>query len=159
MSWNSRWKQYEEGLEYEEGRTDYTGSQLNQLADDFLRTDAKSELCRECEERGEETGKVRTEKQDDITDEEGNVLILDFPEYECSNGHRWYRGEGKTRGIKGDNPILFEEHLYQRRRREIYNVNGIPDPSIKRGIFTRTHPNGRKVNSPEQRKKGASYFR
>ena len=159
MAWNSRWDDYEEGLEYEEGRNDYTQKQLNQLADDLLREDAKAELCRDCDARGVETGNIRSAKQD-VADGEGHDLIIDFPEYECANGHKWFKGEGKTRSISGDHPILFEEHLHQRRRREIYNATGIPDPSIKIGIYNRTHPQGRKVNSPEQRKKnGASYYR
>lgn len=67
---------------------------------------------------------------------------------------------GKPRGINGENPILFAEHLYSRRRREIYTESGVPDPSLVSGIYNRTHPNGRKVNSAEQRKKnGASYYR
>ena len=67
---------------------------------------------------------------------------------------------GKPKGIKGDAPILFEEHLYARKRREIYNQNGTPDPSINEGMFWRTHPQGRKVNDISQRKKhGASYYR
>lgn len=67
---------------------------------------------------------------------------------------------GKPNGIKGDAPILFEEHLYARKRREIYNQNGTPDPSINEGMFWRTHPQGRKVNNDVQRKKhGASFYR
>lgn len=67
---------------------------------------------------------------------------------------------GKARGIAGENPVLFEEHLYSRKRREIYNQNGVPDPSINEGMFWRTHPQGRKVNSDDQRKKhGASFYR
>jgi len=67
---------------------------------------------------------------------------------------------GKPKGIKGDAPILFEEHLYARKRREIYNQNGTPDPSINQGMFWRTHPQGRKVNSSDQRRKhGASFYR
>lgn len=67
---------------------------------------------------------------------------------------------GKPTGIKGDNPVLFEEHIQARKRREIYNQNGTPDPSINEGMFWRTHPQGRKVNNDEQRKKhGASFYR
>lgn len=67
---------------------------------------------------------------------------------------------GKQRGIGGKNPILFAEHEYARRRREIYNSLGVPDPEIVSGLYNRTHPAGRKVNSPEQRKaSGASYYR
>jgi len=158
MAWHSRWNDYEEGLEYEEGR-DYSAKQLNQLADDFLRADAKKEICRECEEIGLETGNHNPVSQT-IEDEEGNELVIDFPEFSCKNGHTWYQGEGKVKGIKGDNPILFEEHLHQRKRRGIYNAAGIPDPSIVIGIYNRTHPEGRKVNSAAQRKKnGASYYR
>lgn len=62
--------------------------------------------------------------------------------------------------IRGDNPILFEEHLKNRHKREIYTIHGTPDPAFGHGIYNRTHPEGRKVNSPEQRKRnGASYYR
>lgn len=71
---------------------------------------------------------------------------------------------GKPRGIGGEDPILFAEHLYARKRREIYptseNANGVVDPSVQQGMFNRQHPQGRKVNSDEQRRKnGASYYR
>ena len=62
--------------------------------------------------------------------------------------------------LKGENPILFKEHLDTRYRREIYNIRGIPDPSIQQGIYWRTHPQGRKVNTEEARKKsGAAWYR
>jgi len=67
---------------------------------------------------------------------------------------------GKQRGIGGDHPILFPEHEYARKRREIYTESGTPDPSLVAGIYNRTHPQGRKVNSKEQRQRnGASYYR
>ncbi len=67
---------------------------------------------------------------------------------------------GKERGIGGEDPILFEEHLYSRRRREILNENGVPEPNLVSGMYNRSHPEGRKVNSEEQRRKhGASYYR
>jgi hypothetical protein len=67
---------------------------------------------------------------------------------------------GKERGIKGKDPILFDEHIYQRQRREILNENGIPEPGLVQGIYNRVHPEGRKVNSEEQRRKhGASWYR
>lgn len=67
---------------------------------------------------------------------------------------------GKRRGIGGEDPILFAEHLYQRQRREILNENGIPEPGLVKGLYDRTHPEGRKVNSPEARAKhGASWYR
>ena len=158
MAWHNRWNNYEEGLEYEDDRK-YTNTQLNQLADDFLRADAKKEICRECEEVGVETGELNPVSQT-VEDKEGNELVIDFPEFLCKNGHKWYAGEGKVKGIKGDAPILFEEHLYQRKRREIYTAIGTPDPSIVVGIYNRTHPEGRKVNSKSQRKvNGASYYR
>lgn len=150
----------EETPEYEEGRTDYTNRELQLMADEMLREDARSELCRVCEQRGDPTGHVEARLQEGVTDSEGNALSLDFPEYRCGNGHSWFKGEGLARGIGGDNPILFEEHLQSRRRREIFPANGTPDPSIVAGIYNRTHPQGRKVNSEEQRRKnGASYFR
>src|SRR4051812_12480985 len=80
---------------------------------------------------------------------------------------------GKERGIGGENPILFQEHIQARWRREIQTANGIPDPHLsidggkpgvktnnQPGLYNRTHPKGRKVNSEEQRRKhGASYYR
>lgn len=66
---------------------------------------------------------------------------------------------GKKRGLRGDNPILFEEHIYQRRRREILNQNGVPEPELVQGLYWRSHPEGRRVNSPEARAKGAGHYR
>lgn len=159
------WRNREEEVPtYEEGKK-YTNGQLTAMADAMLKDDARSEICRECKERGEETGSVKTMPQYDkdgkpLVDAEGRQLHIDFPEIACDGGHVWYQGEGLARGIKGDNPILFEEHIQDRRRREILPTEGVPDPAVMSGIYNRTHPQGRKVNSPEQRaKNGASYFR
>jgi hypothetical protein len=166
----------EEAPEYIEGKTDYTNREMELIADTFLREDVNRELCRKCKERdktkgnelslpyGTETGEVKTVPQFDkgqpVLDEENNQLVLDFPEYRCDKGHRWFKGEGVRRDIKGKNPILFQEHLDQRKKREIYTTEGVPDPSIVSGIYNRTHPEGRKVNSDDQRRKhGASFFR
>lgn len=156
--------QKEEAPDYIEGKYDYTKGELGLMADELLRQDSKRELCRECGEYGEETGKVQPrphfEKGEPVVDSHGNQVFIDFPELACASGHRWYLSEGKDRGIQGDNPILFEEHLQTRRKREIYTQVGTPDPSIVTGMYNRTHPQGRKVNSEEQRKKhGASFFR
>jgi len=68
--------------------------------------------------------------------------------------------KGGSSTLKGDAPILFAEHLKTRYKREIYNRLGIPDPSIQQGMYWRTHPDGRKINSEEARKgSGASYYR
>lgn len=100
-------------IEYEEGH-EYSDRELEQLADQLLRDDARTVV--------EETG--------------------------------------KERGIGGENPILFAEHIYQRQKREILNENGVPEPGLVQGIYYRAHPEGRKINSEEQRKRnGASYFR
>jgi hypothetical protein len=143
---------------YDEHR-DYTNTQLGELADELLRVDARGELCRDCGERGVATGHIAHTVQEP-TDTDGNALPLDFPEFKCGRGHHWYQGEGAVRGIGGDNPILFEEHFQSRRRREIYNSLGSPDPSIVSGMYNRAHPQGRKINSPEARARhGASYYR
>lgn len=145
--------------------TEYSGWQLEQLATQLLRDDSKREMCRTCGKYGEATGEVESQPQYDDDgepelDDEGNLLYVDFPEIMCEKGHRWYEGEGKARGIQGKDPILFENHLQDRRRREIYTSIGTPDPSIQQGMYNRTHPQGRKVNSKEQRKRnGASFFR
>lgn len=151
-------------LVYEEGKT-YRNWELEQIADNLLRADSHRELCRQCDEYGDETGNIESQPQfnDDgtpLVDEEANQLYVDFPELQCQNGHIWYKGEGKARGNSGKNPVLFEEHLKNRQRREIYTTVGTPDPSIVAGMFNRTHPQGRKVNSAEQRRRhGASFYR
>jgi hypothetical protein len=74
------------------------------------------------------------------------------------------REDAKQNGSQG---ILFEEHLYSRRRREVYTAAGVPDEAITHALskdgqtmYNRTHPQGRKVNSEQQRKKnGASFYR
>lgn len=138
----------------------YTGSDLEEIADQLLRDDSKTEICRFCEEPGRPTGEIEVRVQDDVLDGEGNPLSINFAEHECQNGHRWWDGEGRAKGIGGDNPILFDEHVYARKKREIYCKAGMPDPSIVAGIYNRQHPQGRKVNSKDQRKRhGASYYR
>lgn len=153
------WKRDEDlPTEFEEGR-EYTNAELASIADAMLREDQHREMCRECGEQGEETGDTQIMEQEP-TDVEGTPLVLEFAQLRCSNGHEWATGEGKAKGIGGKNPILFEEHLQQRRRREIYTTIGTPDPSIVAGIYNRTHPQGRKVNSLAQRQKnGASWYR
>lgn len=137
----------------------YTPGQLDEIASAILREDTRSELCRECGETGRSTGDTES-VQEGLTDGEGNELTLKFEEFECDNGHNWFPGEGQLKGIGGDNPILFEEHFQSRKRREIYTAQGTPDPSIVSGIYNRVHPQGRKVNSEEQRKRnGASFYR
>lgn len=145
---------------------DMSNWQLEKLADELLRQDSKRETCRHCREYGNETGEfesqplINSKTKEYETDKQGNVLYADVPEIMCENGHRWYMGEGKRRGIAGDNSILFKNHLDDRRRREIQTSIGTPDPSIARGMYNRVHPNGRKQNSNEQRKKnGASFYR
>lgn len=143
----------------------YAKWQMEKMADELLREDTRRELCRRCGSYGEPTGEIESLPQADKDgnpelDGEGNTLFVEYPELACSEGHRWYKGEGKARGIDGKDPILFENHLQDRRRREIYTSVGTPDPSIQRGMYNRTHPQGRKVNTKEQRKRnGASFFR
>jgi hypothetical protein len=77
------------------------------------------------------------------------------------------REDQKENKNSGDTGILFEEHLQSRRRREVYTKAGVPDDAITSGLskdgqmmYWRTHPEGRKVNSKQQRKdNGASFFR
>lgn len=151
------WKK-EEAPEYVEGKRDYSNRDLELIADDILRQDGKRELCRECGEEGQKSDEYRIDAQE-IEDEEGNQLFVKFYLYSCINGHEWYEGEGKSKGFKGDHPILFEEHLLQRKRREIYTEHGTPDPEIVSGVYNRVHPNGRRQNTAESRKKhGASFY-
>lgn len=160
------WRKQQEEVSTEiDPNETYTKSHLNAVADAILREDSRSELCRTCGERGVETGFVKSEPQYDenkkpLKDERGIHLHIEFPEISCPQGHNWFQGEGQARGIGGENPILFEEHFQSRRKREIFTQEGVPDPSIVSGLYNRSHPQGRRVNSPLQRKRnGASYYR
>lgn len=159
----------------------YSNLEMEEYADALLREDSNRELCRKCKEAdpealpyGKETGQVESvpqydeESDEPLLDDNGHQLYLDFPELRCDKGHRWYKGEGPRRDIRGPNPILFESHLYNRRRREIYVEAGTPDPAFtmdrfgqpSTGIYNRSHPDGRKINTKSQRAKhGASYYR
>ena len=148
----------EVSTEIEEGKR-YTPGQLDEIASAILREDARTEMCRECGRPGETTGDSASVAEG-LQDGEGHELTLRFEEFKCENGHIWFPGEGQLKGIGGDNPILFEEHFHSRKRREIFTAQGTPDPSIVSGIYNRVHPQGRKVNSKEQRRKnGASFYR
>jgi len=161
------WKK-EEAPEFFEGQ-EYNDHDLELMADALLRADGKRETCRKCGGVGERTGESKLMPQyarDDegeitgpMTDARGRQLIVAFDELSCKESHTWYEGEGKAKGFKGDNQILFEEHIIARKRREIFCENGVPDPGIVSGLYNRTHKDGRRVNSEESRKKhGASFY-
>lgn len=62
--------------------------------------------------------------------------------------------------VEGFEDVLSRSQLASRLRREVYVGSGTPDPSVVSGIYWRTHPEGRSVNSDEQRKRnGASFYR
>jgi hypothetical protein len=161
----------EDGEVIVDSERDYSGREMEAMADALLRDYAKKELCRECLQRkreslGEETGHVELlpmfKDGEPVTDAKGRQMTMAAPEVQCKYNpeHRWYKGEGKARGNDGTNPVLFEEHLAQRKRREIYTAEGTPDPNIVSGMYNRVHPQGRKVNTDKQRKDhGASFYR
>ena len=70
-------------------------------------------------------------------------------------------------GSDPEHPILFQEHIEPRWRKELNTLSGTPDQGISNSLspdgqrmFNRQHPQGRKVNSTEQRRtNGASYYR
>lgn len=150
----------------------YSARELDLMAEKMLRDDARRERCRECEANytdledvpiGEPTGHFVVKEQfnkegNPLLDESGRQLKIKFPEYICPNNHKWFKGEGRAKGIGGRNSILFEEHIIQRKRREIMNEAGVPDPSIVQGNYNKSHPQGRRVNDSERRAKGASFY-
>lgn len=170
------------------GKSKYTNADLEEWADRLLREDSNRELCPQCVEAnkgsgepdpeflpyGEETGNVEWKPQykkdgTPIEDDEGNLLYVAYPEMQCEQGHRWYFSEGIRRALDGPNPILFESHLYNRKRRELLATDGVVDPAYtmdrwgKRpttGMYYRSHPQGRKTNTPEQRQQhGAGFYK
>lgn len=56
--------------------------------------------------------------------------------------------------------VLRWDRLKERKKREIHNKNGVPDPSVCQGIYWRSHPQGRKLSTPEQRtaEKGGGFY-
>jgi hypothetical protein len=161
----------------------HSRADLEAWADRLLYEDANRELCRVCKEAtkdtdpqalpyGDETGNVEwkpqyTKDDEPILDDDGELLYVAFPEFACEEGHRWYQGEGPRRDWKGKNPILTEAHLYNRKRREIHASEGVVDPAFTldrwgkrpiQGLYQRSHPQGRKTNTPEQRKSSGSGF-
>lgn len=142
----------------------YKDWQVEKFADDILIADTRRELCRICSEYGIETGTIEPSPQFDeetnepVLDEEGDQLVINYIELQCEGDHRWYQGEGERRGIGGKDPILFESHIADRKRREIMVASGIPDPGLVSGLYNRAHPQGRRVNTPEHRKATGSSF-
>jgi hypothetical protein len=162
----------------------YTNAQLEEWTNQILLEDVNRELCPRCKEDnknnpkkypneipyGTETGIVEAVPQFDkngepLVDENENQLYIDFPQYMCERGHRWYKGEGPRRDYKGPNPFLAKSHLENRMRREIQTALGTADPAYtlnknqQPGMYNRVGEGGRKQNTEEQRKKnGASFF-
>jgi hypothetical protein len=70
-------------------------------------------------------------------------------------------------GSDPEHPMLFQEHIEPRWRKELNTASGTPEQAISdstsadgQRMFNRQHPQGRKVNSQEQRRtNGASYYR
>jgi hypothetical protein len=158
----------EDAPEYIAGQS-YTNHQIDLMADAMLKADSKREMCRICGGQGVETGEKQIGPQfmydedgeviGPLVDGEGRQLAVVFHELACPEGHLWMEGEGKAKGFKGDNPVLLEEHLIARKRREIFCENGTPDPNIVAGSYNKTHPEGRRVNSDESRRvHGAAFY-
>lgn len=171
----------DEGPAVFNAKNKYSKLELEEWADKLLRADANRELCAQCLEQdsdaipyGHETGEIEYKPQynregEPILDDAGDLLYIAFPELRCDTGHRWYFGEGPRRDIRGHAPILFESHLYHRKRRELLAKEGVVDPAYtmdrwgKRptvGIYGRSHPLGRRVNSRRARKdSGAGFYK
>jgi hypothetical protein len=163
---------------------DYSKLELEDWANQLLLEDVNRELCPQCKANnranpkkfpneipyGSETGVIEAMPQfhksgDPIVDENENQLYIDYPEYVCELGHKWYKGEGPRRDWKGPNQVLSKSHLENRQRREIQSSFGTADPAFtlnkngQPGIYNRVGEGGRKQNTDEQRKKnGASFF-
>lgn len=73
----------------------------------------------------------------------------------------------QNRNIREHPAILFDDHLYHRKKREILADAGTLDGTLTNELspdgqrmYFRTHPKGRKVNTAEHRKQhGASYYK
>jgi hypothetical protein len=63
----------------------------------------------------------------------------------------------QAKGILDQYPYLNEVQLRERRSREIFNENGVPEPELVSGIYHRAHPQGRTLR--EDKKPGESFFK
>lgn len=86
---------------------------------------------------------------------------FEAPEFE--DGRSYTRRELEAMAdvmVEGFEDVLSRSQLASRLRREIYVTSGIPDPHKVSGLYWRTHPEGRTVNSDEQRQRnGAGFYR
>lgn len=58
-----------------------------------------------------------------------------------------------------EDPVWLNAPVYlDRCKREIYSSQGTVDPSYGDGLYWRTHPNGRKWWTPDQRRAGGNSF-
>ena len=88
----------------------------------------------------------------------------DYSDYELSLYTDQMLREG---GATDECQFLFQEHIEPRWRKEVATTEGTPDAAITYGLspdgqtmYNRQHPQGRKVNSDQQRSRnGASYYR
>lgn len=124
-----------------------TARELEEQADKLLHEFALREFCPECDSLADEPAYVDV-PQGIYREDTGQQLVLRFKHWECSScGHEWEDGEGRRRGNEGDSQILDHAALANRKKREIYNKNGKPDPSFVSGLYWRQHPHGRKINA------------
>jgi len=131
---------------------------LERAADELLREHGSREVCPECGSDGAPTGETADVAQDHH-DDAGRQLVITFERRACAAGHSWWAGSGRRGGITtGDHPVLLDEHLRDRTSREVYTAAGTPDPGITRGMFWRTHPEGRRASTPEQRQQSGAGF-
>lgn len=104
-------------------------------------------------------------RRDDVNvddfDPDGDYTSTELDAY----ADAFLRKNSKEKPINVYPQILMEEHLYNRRRREILTNQGFPDESLTEAIskdgqmlYQRQHPQGRRVNTDEARARGSSYY-
>lgn len=111
---------------------------LERQADELLAADLRSELCRECGERGVKLGDPVPLPVLDADDKDTGIRAV-VARYVCENAHVWHEGEGKPRGRDGDSPILMEKHYAHRRTKEVHFTDGTITDGVTPGMFHREH--------------------
>lgn len=128
---------------------DPTPAELDRAADAILEADLRSELCRECGQRGVALGDPVPLPILDAQDKDTGVRAIAV-RYVCEQGHVWYAGEGRARGREGESPILMEKHLAHRRSKEAYMHDGVVNEWIEPGMFHREHVEKGKKPEPDE---------
>jgi hypothetical protein len=119
--------------QFDPSRTDYSPEELEAYANQWLWDDREQQKALRKERREEMEATTSTLKRHLLEKRHEREPLDDVPDW-----------------------LTADEYL-RRQRREIYNKEGVPDPSIVEGLYWRVFPGGRKFNA--KRKSNEGFYR